>query len=346
MGNAATLHLEELIRQDFDEYLGGTRDFTDSRADLNTHKHFSWQWPKEMGDVFFSHIRLKHGLSLSMGSAFLHEPVQMSFDNWHFPLVFSYCISGNMKYIFESDGGTSCWHAQPGQSSVACFRQFSGRSDCPAATSTKWLSVYIEPRLLGTLVDLKNICLPGGLRDAADGSDVVEFQKSFAASPIMNMAIHQILYCPYKEPLRQLYLEGQTLTLLTHTLARLVPQDNAVCETAPICPQDMERVKHAKEIICNNLQNPPTLLELARTVGLHHSKLNTGFRKIYGTTIFDYLRQTRLVMAKALLDNGRMNVSEVAFAVGYASPSHFVKSFKNAYGTSPGAYLRSVSRKW
>ncbi len=81
-------------------------------------------------------------------------------------------------------------------------------------------------------------------------------------------------------------------------------------------------------------------------MGLHHSKLNTGFREIYGTTIFEYLRQTRPIMAKALLDNGLMNVSEAAFAVGYASPSHFVKSFKNSCGTSPGAYLNTVSRKW
>ncbi len=345
MENAAVLDLEELIQGDFDEYLGGTRDFRNCKNDFDSHKPFCWQWPEEMGDGFFSHINLRDGLSLSMGSARFHEPVQIHFDNWHFPLVFSYCISGNMKYTFESDGGTTCWHAQPGQSSVACFRQLSGRSDCPANIPLKVLSIYVDPILLHSLVDLKNSILPQGIRELAGGSDL-EYQKSFTASPAINMVIHQILNCPYQEPLRQLYLEGQALTLLTHTLARLVPPDNAICETAAICPQDIERVKHARELICNNLQNPPTLLELARTVGLHHSKLNTGFREIYGTTIFDYLRQTRLIMAKALLDNGRVNVSEAAFAVGYASPSHFVKSFKNSYGTSPGAYLRTVSRKW
>ncbi len=189
MENAALLDLEELIRQDFDEYLGGTRDFTNCKTSPDASRNFTWQWPEEMGQGFFSHIRLKDGLSLSIGSARLHEPVQIHFDSWHFPLVFSYCISGNMKYTFESDGGTTCWHAQPGQSTVVCFKKMSGRSDCPADTATKWLSVYIEPGLLGTLVDLKNTCLPGGLREVAGGSDR-EYQQGFAVSPAMNMVIH------------------------------------------------------------------------------------------------------------------------------------------------------------
>ncbi len=113
-----------------------------------------------------------------------------------------------------------------------------------------------------------------------------------------------------------------------------------------IRPQDVERVKHARALLCDNLQNPPTLLELARTVGLHHSKLNTGFRKIYGTTTFGYLRQARLVMARVFLDDGRMNVTETAFSVGYSSPSHLAKAFKEFCGTSPRTYLRAVDGKW
>ncbi|PIE71738.1 MAG: hypothetical protein CSA22_01195 [Deltaproteobacteria bacterium] len=347
MGNRSIFKLEELIRDDFEEYLGGIRDFSNCAACLDAYNPVCLQWSEELGTGFVSHIKLRDGLTLSIGSALFHEPVQIHFDSWHVPLTFSYGISGSVHYTIElENGAASHWCAEPGQSAVACFREFKGRVDYPANTLAKNLSIYVDPLLLHTLIDLKTENFPRSICDVASGSHAVEYQKNFATSPAMNMAIHQILNCPYQEPLQRLYLEGYTLVLLTHTLARLSPSGKTVQKTATVRPQDVERVKYARELIRNNLQNPPTLLELARTVGLHHSKLNAGFREMYGTTIFDYLRQTRLLMAKSLLDDGRMNVSEAAFAVGYASPSHFVKSFKNAYGTSPGAYLRTVSRKW
>jgi AraC family transcriptional activator of pyochelin receptor len=77
-------------------------------------------------------------------------------------------------------------------------------------------------------------------------------------------------------------------------------------------------------------------------VGLSHPKLNYGFREIYGSTIFGYLRELRLNKAKALLDDGTMNVTEVAYEVGYSSLSYFTKAFRDYFGTAPGSYLRST----
>lgn len=111
-------------------------------------------------------------------------------------------------------------------------------------------------------------------------------------------------------------------------------------------PHDIERVHHARELVSRNFQNSPKLLDLARAVGLPHPKLNFCFREVYGTTIFGYLREMRLNKAKSLLDEGRMNVTEVAYEVGYSSLSHFAKAFREYNGAAPGNYLRKVSQKW
>ncbi len=65
---------------------------------------------------------------------------------------------------------------------------------------------YIEPTLLGALIALENTCIPGRLRNLAGGADIGEYQKNFTTSPTVDMVIHQILHCPYQEPLRKLYL--------------------------------------------------------------------------------------------------------------------------------------------
>ncbi len=88
-------------------------------------------------------------------------------------------------------------------------------------------------------------------------------------------------------------------------------------------------------------QNPPRLLDLAKAVGVSHPKLNSCFREAYGATIFEYLREVRLSRARSILEEGRMNVTEAAFEVGYSSLSHFAKAFREHFGAPPGNYLRS-----
>ena len=51
-----------------------------------------------------------------------------------------------------------------------------------------------------------------------------------------------------------------------------------------------------------------------------------------------YIRELRLREAAALLARGRGNVGEVAYAVGFASLSHFTHRFRDRYGVTPSAY--------
>ncbi|WP_249664415.1 helix-turn-helix transcriptional regulator, partial [Lysinibacillus sp. D4B1_S16] len=74
------------------------------------------------------------------------------------------------------------------------------------------------------------------------------------------------------------------------------------------------------------------LMELSRLIGLNDFKLKKGFKEMYGTTVFGYLREKRLEQASLLLQNGTMNVMEVANAVGCSNPSHFAEVRKEKYG--------------
>lgn len=88
------------------------------------------------------------------------------------------------------------------------------------------------------------------------------------------------------------------------------------------------------------MDDPPSLLALARQVGLNDFKLKRGFRQVFGTTAFGYLHDQRMERARQLLEERRFNVTEVACTVGYANPSHFAAAFKRKFGVNPGAYSR------
>jgi len=135
------------------------------------------------------------------------------------------------------------------------------------------------------------------------------------------------------------------LTMIAYKLKQSLSNNKKTQKTFILRPDDVERTRHAEELVRRNLENPPRLLELAGIVGLPHPKLNFCFRELYGTTVFGYLREMRLNKAKSLLDEGKMNVTEAAYTVGYSSLSHFAGSFKNHFGTAPGNYLREVSQR-
>jgi AraC-like DNA-binding protein len=57
-----------------------------------------------------------------------------------------------------------------------------------------------------------------------------------------------------------------------------------------------------------------------------------------GRSIFQHLRELRLERAAALLCEGKMQITQIALEVGYASPSHFTSAFRETFGCCPGLY--------
>ena len=105
-----------------------------------------------------------------------------------------------------------------------------------------------------------------------------------------------------------------------------------------------DRSHYAQEILLKNLANPPSLLELARQVGMCDYNLREGFKEIFNTTVFGYLRDRRLEKAQQLLLGPWMTVAEAARTVGYDSHASFTTAFKKKYGTSPKAYQMSARK--
>lgn len=160
-------------------------------------------------------------------------------------------------------------------------------------------------------------------------------------TPAMRLSLEQIFHCPFKGKTKQIYLESKCLELVALKLEQLKENNK---HTGPFCslkPEDVERIYLAQSILTNNLDDPPSLMELARQVSLNDYKLKIGFRQVFGTTVFGYLYQYRMDTARQLLAKQQMNVKEVARTIGYASQSRFATAFRKQFGMNPKAYLLS-----
>ena len=76
--------------------------------------------------------------------------------------------------------------------------------------------------------------------------------------------------------------------------------------------------------------------ELAAMMGLSRVQLYRKVKALTGNTPVDLLRKARLSRARELLTSTQLTVSEIAYQVGFASPSYFTKCYKDEYGVVPG----------
>lgn len=99
---------------------------------------------------------------------------------------------------------------------------------------------------------------------------------------------------------------------------------------------DIEKLHEIRNLLLANRQIPFSIEELAKIAGINRTKLQAGFKELFGNTVFGYLSDQRLEDARRLiLDGGNMSISEVAATAGYKNPQHFTAAFKRKFGVLP-----------
>ena len=81
--------------------------------------------------------------------------------------------------------------------------------------------------------------------------------------------------------------------------------------------------------------------DLGADMGLSRVQLYRKVKALTGCTPIDLLRKARLAQAQKLLQESPLSVSEIAYQVGFASPSYFTKCYKDEFGTVPGEARKS-----
>lgn len=99
-----------------------------------------------------------------------------------------------------------------------------------------------------------------------------------------------------------------------------------------------DAVAEAVRLIRRNLEDPPSVDELAAAVKLSRSTLERRFRRQLGRMPGDEIRRARLQHARALLVETDRPLASIAAATGFAYLSHFSKAFRRAYGEAPRRY--------
>ena len=158
--------------------------------------------------------------------------------------------------------------------------------------------------------------------------------RSNTATSLLSSAIAEM----GKERLhRRAYLEALFLQIVIHVIRAFNKQEPAVFAPGrqeELCYQVMDYIN-------THIYSIGSLTEIAELFRYDYTYLSKIFTKTTSQSISEYYRQRRLEVARALIHEGALNLSEIAERLQYSSIYSFSKAFKNQYGLSPRDYKKA-----
>jgi len=146
---------------------------------------------------------------------------------------------------------------------------------------------------------------------------------------------NELFYMEQEDTLQNIYMESKVLEIIYNEFSDILNMQKNPSLGIKLDGFDVQALQKAKEILINNMQNPPSIKELAKLVSLNEFKLKKGFKEKFKITPYKLLEKYRMEKAKYLLENEDMNVNEISQAIGYKYQNNFAKVFKQYYKISP-----------
>lgn len=283
---------------------------------------------------------VRPGLRVSVLDAALREPFRFRYTKGGGYMDFGCVLQGGLQNELSSpDTGPMSLACEKGGGGMAYHREAEGVVSIPANRRTRMLHLHVDPALLRELFQEDAHGLMPCVRQVVEGGEAHGAVAQWRMGPLVLSAANDLFLALRGGGGSRVYLEGKALEILG--LQCMGEKSLAGgCGASPNLGE-RERFFAVREELERRHASAPSLADLSAAHGMSVTKLQTGFREFFGTSVFGYLKEYRLRKARQLLDDGAMNVSEVAWAIGYTNVSHFGAAYKKRYGVLPKKYLQS-----
>ena len=321
--------------QEFKQQAGGNRQLSAKETTLFL--------PPTLGQGYLRGINLRDGLDLFIHEFDLKQDLIIDFRklSTQYSLIdFTFCVSG--KTAGRIPGIKSKLRVSAGQTTFAMIPDAAGTTELLAGQKITVITVAVAPKLLLTLLDsdLNKFSIDWQQR-LQNAASTPYFQPNHTTPEITHI-LQLILNCPHQGGIRRLYLEAKVLELIAICMSQLTHYLSDAASLDWVKSKDADSLHRAKDILLQNINNPPSLAALARQVGINERKLQRGFQQIFGTTVFGFLHDHRMEQARQLLETNQMTVEAIANAVGISHRGYFANAFKRKFGSTPREYLKRL----
>jgi AraC family transcriptional regulator of arabinose operon len=147
---------------------------------------------------------------------------------------------------------------------------------------------------------------------------------------ITNLFLKLISYYDSKELTSPLYAQA----ILIELFARFI--ENVSIDNLCLYPSvSIKKVDYILRYVRNNIHENFTIEQLAKMANFHPNYFIRFFKKHTGSSPISYINKMKMEKAKSLLTAREMNITEIAYSIGFNDVYHFSKTFKRYTGFSP-----------
>jgi len=302
--------------------------------------------PPQYGQGYIKGINFTNGLGLVIFNCKFNEEVtfRYSLDQSH-PLRLKFCQQGLIRYCFEPD--------KQAYEIPELHTSFCTSTECydhiytfPQETQVQFTSLEILRKKYIEKIECDIETLPDALANLLRDVDAIDpFTYESAYSIVLADVVNDIHTNDLKGLARKTLLESRSLDLFAYIVTQYVDDLNPRNRRVLLRKADVALIAEAKEVLVDNIQSNITIPELSRRVGVNTTKLKQGFKKVYGCTINEYVRNQKLSLAKELVLEGSLSVKQIAERVGYRNYAYFATRFKERYGALPSEYMKRIRHK-
>lgn len=196
----------------------------------------------------------------------------------------------------------------------------------------RWVSIFLRRDRVRDVLGLDVEALPAIFRDYILHGTPIGLRHVPLRSGA-SIAATQAFECPYEGELQRLYLIAKAIEIVCAVIQSHA-EDNDV--DGPVLRRaDIGKVRLAREVIEENLDEPLSVAELAAVVGMTVKKLQYGFQVLFRGSVAQVYKQVRLSKAMVLVSKSDMSMIDIAIECGYECPGSFTRAFKLAFGSNP-----------
>lgn len=135
---------------------------------------------------------------------------------------------------------------------------------------------------------------------------------------------------------RKGFIVSKVIELVTHFMVQLHKRSSDI-ETIGVPDVEISKLYAAREMLTKQLDDPPSMEELASTFAMSETKLRSNFKKVFGMPPYQYLLRERLNESYRLLESTDRSLTDIALTLGFNDQSHFTKSFKKVFACLPSS---------
>jgi len=199
------------------------------------------------------------------------------------------------------------------------------------------VTFHLHPDALYNGFEINRHKIPEHLQDVVYGGELNKHLYNFPITPGMMNNVLDLLNMPYEGARRRIFTEAKSTELLCRLFQEIEDDFKATPVLATPAHSLKSKVFDAQRVLVEHYKKPPTLIELARQVGLNRTTLCEEFKAVFGVTVFEFCQGYRMDRARELLQDRNLSISQVATEVGYEHPTNFTAAFKKHFGFLPKA---------